>query len=62
MVLFVCSKILFLSNLYTQHMAPTYRSKIKSHLLYQLSQPDAPDDMSVYLEHPRDSTEKYYKY
>ena len=35
-------KILFLSNLYTQHWAWIYNSKIKSHLLYQLSQPGTP--------------------
>ena len=35
-------KILFLSNLYTQHGARTHNLEIKSHMLYWLSQPGAP--------------------
>ena len=32
----------FLSNLYTQHKARNHNPKIKSHMLYQVSQPGAP--------------------
>ena len=37
-----CPKILFLSNLYTQHGAWIHNPKIKSHMLYQQSQPGTP--------------------
>ena len=39
----VLFKILFLSNLYTQRGAWTHDPKIKSCMLYQLSQPDTRD-------------------
>ena len=35
-------KILFLSNLYTQHGAQRHNPEIKSYRLYKLSQPSAP--------------------
>ena len=35
-------KILFLSNLYTQHEAQNHNSKIRSQMFYQPSQPDTP--------------------
>ena len=41
-LLFVCFKILFLNNLYTQCGARTYNPEIKNHMLYQLSQPHIP--------------------
>ena len=40
--------ILFLSNLHTQHGSHTHIPEIKSHMLYQLSQPDAPEVIYLY--------------
>lgn len=39
---FMSFKILFLSNVYTQHGARTQNPKIKSRMHHQLSQTDAP--------------------
>ena len=40
-ILFYYFEDYFSSNLYTQRGAQTHNPKIKSHMLYQLSQPDA---------------------
>ena len=40
--MYLVFKILFLSNLYMQRGAQTYNPEIKSHMLNQLSLPDAP--------------------
>ena len=42
-------KILFLSNLYTQHGVWIYNPKIKSHMLHQLSQPSSPMCMWILI-------------
>ena len=39
--------MVFLSKLYAQHGARTHDPKIKSHMLYSLSQPGAPNMMFV---------------
>ena len=41
-ILLLFFKILFLSNLYTQHGAQTYNPEIKSRMLDQLSQSGTP--------------------
>ena len=47
--LFIFLLILFLSDFYIQHAARTYNLKIKSHMLYQLGQPGAPQGCFINL-------------
>ena len=53
-------KILFFSsNLYTQCGAQTYNLKIKSHMLYQMSQPGAPIIAYFYRKKEKKKGRKY---
>ena len=47
MFYFIFKKILFLSNLYTQHRAQSHNPESKSCMLYRLSQPGVPHNINI---------------